>query len=161
MDVDPGAHVPSAWVLEADAPRALRRALRAAEPLEPVRTVAIGENTVCVQLGDDPPPPPGKLERRLGHPVEARLDCDVARYPEGRGYYVLLVGRDDVQDGLDAILDAQGLAYRETVRTSTLEDPTRVCVPVPAVADLDALAAAIRGAGLPLVAIYEVGGCSR
>jgi hypothetical protein len=155
------AGAPSAWVLEAKAPGALRRAVRATKALEPERTVALGERTVCVQLGADAPPPPRRLERRLGHPVEARLDCDVARYAMGRGYYVLLVGRTDEDDGLDAVLDAEGLAYRETVRASTLGEPTRVCVPVPAVADLEALSVAIRSAGLPMVAIYEVGACSR
>jgi hypothetical protein len=154
------ADAPSAWVLEADG-RALKRAVRATRALDPERVVPLDERAVCVQLGADAPAPPKRLERRLGHPVEPRLDCDVARYAAGRGYYVLLVGRLEPQDGLDAVLDAEGLAYRETVRTSILEEPARVCVPVPAVADLEGLSVAIRSAGLPLVAIYEVGACSR
>lgn len=154
MDAD------AAWVLEAEG-RALKRAVRATKALDPERIVAVGESAVCVQLGEAAPPPPRKVERRLGHPVESRLDCDVARYAQGRGYYVLLVGRLDVEDGLDALLDAEGLAYRETVRTSVLEEPARVCVPVAAVVDLRALSDAIVSAGLPLVAVYEVGACSR
>ena len=151
----------SAWVLESEESGALRRAVRATRALDPERTVTLDERTVCVQLGDEPPLPPRRVERRLGHPVETRMDCDVARYAEGRGYYVLIVGRPDVDDGLDAILDAEGLAYREIVRTSLLADPARVCVPVPAVVDLEALSVAIRSAGLPMLAIYEVGACSR
>ena len=158
-DVDAGS-APSAWVLEAEG-RALKRAVRATKALDPQRVVALGERAVCVQLGAGALPPSRKVERRLGHPVESRLDCDVARYAEGRGYYVLLVGRPDVEDGLDAVLDAEGLAYRETVRTAVVDEPARVCVPTAAVVDLRSLSEAIGTAGLPLVAIYEVGACSR
>ena len=151
----------AAWVLAAATMHDLKSALRAAEDLPHRRTVSLGEATACLEFEGDAPAVPRRVERRLGHPVEARMDCDVASYRSGRGYLVFFVYIDERVDALDALLDDWGLGYREVTRTSLASDAVRVCTPLAAVADRETLSRALVDAGFLTGAIYEVGACSR
>jgi hypothetical protein len=126
-----------------------------------VRSVVdLGAGSVCADLRADPTDAlRRKAERRLGGPVEARLRCDVAHYPLGRGFVVVLLGQP--ADGLDAALDAHRPTYREVVRPSGDTDLVRVCVPGAALGDPLALVADLRNDGFDVVGAFEVGGCRR
>ena len=157
-DVDAAA--PSAWVLHAEDPRDLGRALRVLGRLGTRRQIALDRSTVCVEL-ENPAPPAFhlKIGRRLDRPVEGRLDCDVAWYPTGSGYVAFTVTQP--APTLDEALESYGPAYREVIRPSDPALPVRICVPELAVADPLALAEAMKAQGIGVLATYEVGGCRR
>jgi hypothetical protein len=151
-----GAEPPvTAWVLEAPTNRALRAAARAeGEP------VPLGPTTFCVPLAGGPSEVVRRrVERRLGAPVEARANCDVAWYPVGRGYVALVVGAP--ADGLEEALDAWSPAYREVNRPLDPAARVRVCLPAGAVADPLALGADLRAQGYTVFGTWAVGACRR
>jgi hypothetical protein len=152
-----------AWYLDADSPReALHavRPLRRSQELEWEELRWLDEMRVCVPLEV---PPSTKLrqrvERRLGRPVEVRLDCEVAWYPLGRGYVVLTV--QPPAEALPTALDELSPAFSEIVFPADPQAPVRVCLPKMAVADPLALAEALEAQGIGILAVYEVGGCRR
>lgn len=154
MDGDAG------WVLQADAPTRIERAARRLEQVGVERWVVLRDGALCAELTD---PPTDRLRDRvgsaLGHPVEERLNCDVAAYPLGRGSVVWIL--DPPAEGLEALLDATHPVYREVVRPLTPEEPVRLCIPALAVAEPADLAAALHEAGYRVRGTYEVGGCRR
>lgn len=146
-----------AWVLHAEIPRAVERAAR---PLQQETLRWLDETTVCVALEAEPPSQVRrKVERRLGQPVELRLDCEVAHYPLGRGYVVLTV--QPPAEILEETLDAMKPAYHEVIRPADPQMAVRVCMPKLAVADPVSLAEALKAHGIGVLAVYEVGGCRR
>ncbi|MEQ1502647.1 MAG: hypothetical protein ABMB14_10470 [Myxococcota bacterium] len=151
---------PSAWVMQADSPRDLARAVAAARAIGVSREVAFDRATVCLELDDAPSTKlAAKIERRLGGPVEARLDCDVAWAPLGSGFLLLTV--DPPATELEAALDAAGPTFRDVIHPSDPDEVIRVCLPRLAVPDAVAFADHLREAGLGVRAVYEVGGCRR
>jgi hypothetical protein len=147
------------WVLEG-APAEVRSAERALRHVVLTRTVALGAGGVCVEWKDDPTDDArARVERRLGHPIEARANCDVARYPLGRGYVLILVR--GAAEGLEDALDAEHPMYREIVRPASPDDPVRVCLPALSVGDPQQVLADLRSDGFDLLSAYEIGGCRR
>ncbi len=147
-----------AWVLEADDAE-MRRAVHLVRARAEVRREVLVGDATCVEVGATTERLAAKLERVLGHRPEERLDCDVARYPLGRGWVVVLV--EPPADELDPVLDDLGLAYRDVKRPSATEAPVEVCTTRASIVDPGALDEALAGAGMSVRAIYEVGGCTR
>lgn len=154
MDGDAG------WVLYAEQAGHVARAVRKVRHAGVDRVVPLRDGAACAELSD---PPSEALRRRvarvLGHPVEERLNCDVAHYPLGRGTVVWLI--DQPADGLDALLERERPVYRDLVRPSSLEEPFRLCLPALSVADPARVGEVLREAGFHVRATYEVGGCRR
>jgi hypothetical protein len=120
----------------------------------------LDELSACVPLGVPPSEKIRKrVERRLGHPVEVRMDCEVAWYPLGRGYVVLTV--QPPAEALPVALEELSPAYSEIVFPADPQAAVRVCLPKLAVADPLALAEAMKAQGIGVLATYVVGGCRR
>lgn len=147
----------AAWVIEAEDPRDVQRALRVMKA-EEARWIA--ETIACVAPGEPPGPKiERKVERKIGHEVELRLDCGVAFFPLGRGYVALTI--EPPAMALEELIDGMRFAYHELIRPANLEEPVRVCLPLRAVADPLSLAEALKDQGIGVLAVYEVGGCRR
>jgi hypothetical protein len=150
-------------VLHSDDERALKRSVRKLRRQVGIeRAVALDRWTVCVEPEDPPSARTGvRLQRRLGASIEARLDCDVAWAPLGRGFVLYTVAQPALAPELEAVLDASGPAFRDVIWPSDPAQPVRVCLPRLALADPLALVEAMRAQDLDVLAVYEVGGCRR
>lgn len=149
----------SAWVLEAEEPGRLRHARHLVlTHAEVVREEAFGD-VLCLEASGADPRLATRLERVLDHPVERRMDCDVARFPLGRGWVAVILEPPALD--LEPALDALGLTFHHVMVPSDLVSPATLCTPRAAVADPDALRDDLIELGQVVRAIYEVGGCTR
>ena len=148
----------AAFVLKAEL-RPLTRAVRAAQRAEPRRVVALGTHEVCVEIDDPQPRDVLRIARRLGHPPEARADCDVAWFPLGRGWIALVV--DTPSDGLNDAVESLSIPAVQIRRRVGDDGPATVCGTVAAIPDPNAVADHLEARGLAVRAMYEVGGCDR
>jgi hypothetical protein len=148
------------WVLWAEAPHAAQRAERRLERVGVERVVALRDGAICAELSD---PPSEALRKRIAailhHPVEERLNCDVAQYPLGRGSLVWFL--EPPAEGLLSVVDALKPVYREIVWPLSAEEPVHLCLPALALPEPAAVGAALTEAGVTVRAAYEVGGCRR
>ena len=149
----------AAYVLHSDSVRRLARAVRAAQRADLDRVVALSSHTVCVELDEPSPKQLLRLARRLGHPPEARLTCDVAWFPLGRGWIALLV--EPPAEGLAVAIQAIGVPASQVTRSLDGSAPVRVCASRAAVGDPVALAAQLEDRAYDVLGVYEVGGCVR
>ncbi|MCB9699374.1 MAG: hypothetical protein H6738_21510 [Alphaproteobacteria bacterium] len=150
----------SAWVLEADEPARLRHARNLVRTqAEVVREVGLGGDVLCLEAKGADPRLAARLNRVLGHPAERRMDCDVARFPLGRGWVAVVLEPPALD--LEPALDALGLTFRQVSVSSELGVPATVCTPRAAIADADALRLDLIELGQVVRAVYEVGGCAR
>ncbi|MBX2799402.1 MAG: hypothetical protein KTR31_17130 [Myxococcales bacterium] len=149
----------SAHVLEATSERRLKRALRATRQATVERVVVQTPLRVCIELDDAEPRTLLRLTRRLRRDPESRRDCDVAWYPLGRGWIVVVAEPPAL--ALDAALEAANITFREVARSTDAAEPVRACMARAAVAAPDGLEASLDASGVTVRAVYEVGGCRR
>ncbi len=146
------------YVLQADELRDLTRAVRLVQS-EADHVVPLTRRAVCVDLEDPGPRLLKKLTRRLGHPPEPRHSCDVAFFPQGRGWYGFVL--EPPAAGLEEAVAEVGPDSHVVGRSPGATGPVRLCVPTAAVPDPHALADRLAVRELEVRAIYEVGGCRR
>lgn len=161
-DPPPGAQSESGeeqvYVAVVDFPRrALDRVVRQAERLGAVvEPVAAGIR--CLRF--DRAPPSTWVERagrRLDHPLEARENCSVARYPEGEGWWVAVIGADpELEERVDASLGPLGMS----VLAQPLDGrPASLCVPAMQISR-DQLTDRLARGGLRVEGVWPVGSCT-
>jgi hypothetical protein len=151
------ASASTAWVLEADTDRDLRRAERAVRRADAERVVEMGPFTTCAELEAPSDRLARKVTRRLGRAPEERLDCDVAWFGQGRGWIAMVL--EPPAAGLEQALPPLG--YTEVARPSDPDLPVRLCVARGSLPEPLALARELEATGLGVRSVYEVGACRR
>ena len=152
------AAVAQVWVASTDGSlqrfdRLMQRAERRGVQVEPLHLGAR-----CLTFDGEGPDPKWqrRIERKLGRPLQERLDCAIARYPMGRGWVVAVVGpHSDLKARVADVVRPLTMS----VVTEPLDGrPATVCVSGLQM-EYARLKHDLQVVGLFVEGVYEVGGC--
>lgn len=151
----------SGLVLQTPSDRQLKRAVRIAKRADAETIEALDAHSVCVGGTEPSERLTRRLTRILGHPPEERLDCDVARFPLGRGWIAMVI--EPPAETLEALIEQAQLPYVDVRRPiqGAAAAPIRVCVARTALREPLELARTLDAGGVIVRSTYEVGGCAR
>ena len=100
-----------------------------------------------------------KLRKKFRSTITQRANCNIARFPKGRGYAVLVLG-DTTREAVDDAKEALGLKHWTVVAPNgTHHQSTLLCVSKWEVPDIPNLKASLDEHGVLASSIWEVGSC--